>query len=208
MSVAFKPVRIGSWDLPQSFVMAPLTRSRAGEGNVPTAMNAEYYTQRAGAGLIVTEGTAPSAVGQGYLTVPGLYTDEQVAGWRLVGDGVHSAGGTIVAQLMHVGRVAHASNKGGAETIAPSAVQAPGKMFTSTGMVDHDVPRAIETSEIAGIIAEFVRPPATRFALVSMASRSTARTAICCTSSSIRPSTSATTTSAARRKIELVSPPM
>ncbi|WP_040700109.1 alkene reductase [Nocardia vinacea] len=156
MSVAFKPVRIGPWDLPQSFVMAPLTRSRAGEGNVPTAMNAEYYTQRAGAGLIVTEGTAPSAVGQGYPTVPGLYTDEQVAGWRLVAEGVHGAGGTIVAQLMHVGRVAHASNKGGVDTIAPSAVQAPGQMFTLTGMVDHDVPRAIETGEIAGIISEFV----------------------------------------------------
>ncbi|WP_280217334.1 alkene reductase [Nocardia neocaledoniensis] len=156
MSVAFKPVRIGPWDLPQSFVMAPLTRSRAGEGNVPTAMNAEYYAQRAGAGLIVTEGTAPSVAGQGYPTVPGLYTDEQVAGWRLVADGVHGAGGTIVAQLMHVGRVAHAGNKGGAETIAPSVVQAPGQIPTLTGMVDHDVPRAIEIGEIAGIVAEFV----------------------------------------------------
>ncbi|WP_405139529.1 alkene reductase [Nocardia sp. NBC_01388] len=156
MSVAFTPVRIGPWQLPQSFVMAPLTRSRAGEGNVPTAMNAAYYAQRAGAGLIVTEGTAPSAVGQGYPAVPGLYTAEQVAGWRLVAGSVHRAGGTIVAQLMHVGRVAHSSNKGGAETIAPSAVQAPGQMFTLTGMVDHDVPRAIDSGEIAGIITEFV----------------------------------------------------
>ncbi|QHE72402.1 alkene reductase [Rhodococcus sp. WAY2] len=156
MSVAFKPVRIGSWDLPQSFVMAPLTRSRAGEGNAPTALNAEYYAQRAGAGLIVTEGTAPSAVGQGYPAVPGLYTDEQVAGWRLVADRVHEAGGTVVAQLMHVGRVAHASNKGGVETVAPSAVQASGQMFTFSGMVDHDVPRALESGEIAGVIAEFV----------------------------------------------------
>ncbi|RZL74462.1 MAG: alkene reductase, partial [Rhodococcus sp. (in: high G+C Gram-positive bacteria)] len=156
MSVAFKPVRIGSWDLPQSFVMAPLTRSRAGAGNAPTALNAEYYAQRAGAGLIVTEGTAPSAVGQGYPAVPGLYTDEQVAGWRLVADGVHEAGGTVVAQLMHVGRVAHASNKGGVDTVAPSVVQASGQMFTFSGMVDHDVPRALESGEIAGVIAEFV----------------------------------------------------
>ena len=156
MSVAFKPVRIGSWDLPQSFVMAPLTRSRAGEGNAPTALNAEYYAQRAGAGLIVTEGIAPSAVGQGYPAVPGLYTDEQVAGWRLVADSVHEAGGTVVAQLMHVGRVAHASNKGGVDTVAPSVVQAPGQMFTFTGLVDHDVPRALESDEIADVIAEFV----------------------------------------------------
>lgn len=75
MSTAFKPVRIGSWDLPQSFVMAPMTRSRAGDGNAPTAMNAEYYAQRAGAGLVITEGVAPSPVGQGYPAVPGLYTD-------------------------------------------------------------------------------------------------------------------------------------
>ncbi|MEU2003490.1 alkene reductase [Rhodococcus sp. NPDC019627] len=156
MSVAFKPVRIGSWDLPQSFVMAPLTRSRAGEGNAPTALNAEYYAQRAGAGLIVTEGTAPSAVGQGYPAVPGLYTDQQIAGWRLVADSVHEAGGTLVAQLMHVGRIAHASNKGGTDTVAPSAVQAPGQMFTFSGMVDHDVPRALEADEIDTVIAEFV----------------------------------------------------
>ena len=92
MSRAFSPVRIGSWDLPQAFVMAPLTRNRAGEGNAPTELNATYYAQRAAAGLIVTEGTAPSAVGQGYLNVPGLYTPEQVEGWRLVADKVHEHG--------------------------------------------------------------------------------------------------------------------
>ena len=121
MSRAFSPVRIGSWDLPQAFVMAPLTRNRAGEGNAPTELNATYYAQRAGAGLIITEGTAPSAVGQGYLNVPGLYTADQVAGWRMVADEVHRAGGTIVAQLMHAGRIAHSDNKDGVETISASA---------------------------------------------------------------------------------------
>jgi N-ethylmaleimide reductase len=156
MSRAFTPVRIGSWDLPHSFVMAPLTRNRAGEGNAPTQLNATYYAQRAGAGLIVTEGTAPSAVGQGYLNVPGLYTLDQVAGWRMVADEVHRAGGTIVAQLMHAGRIAHRDNKDGVETISASAVQAPGDMVTADGPKPHDVPRALETDELAGVIADYV----------------------------------------------------
>lgn len=156
MSLAFKPVRIGNWDLPQSFVMAPLTRNRAGDGNAPTALNAEYYAQRADAGLLITEGTAPSQAGQGYFAVPGLYTEEQVAGWRLVADAVHEAGGTIVAQLMHVGRIAHADNKAGAETIAPSAVQAPGEMITANGPKPHDAPRAIRTDELADVVADYV----------------------------------------------------
>ena len=156
MSRAFEPLTVGRWQLPQRFVMAPLTRNRAGEGNAPTSLNAEYYAQRAGAGLIVTEGTAPSQVGQGYLAVPGLYTDEQVAGWRLVADAVHARGGVVVAQLMHAGRIAHADNKDGAETIAPSAVQAPGEMVTADGPKPHDVPRAPETDEIAGLVADFV----------------------------------------------------
>lgn len=156
MSRAFESLTVGRWQLPQRFVMAPLTRNRAGAGNAPTALNAEYYGQRAGAGLIVTEGTAPSHVGQGYLNVPGLYTDEQVAGWRLVADAVHAKDGIVVAQLMHAGRIAHADNKDGVETIAPSAVQAPGEMITAEGPKPHDVPRAPETDEIAGLVADFV----------------------------------------------------
>jgi N-ethylmaleimide reductase len=156
MSRAFEPLAVGPWTLPQRFVMAPLTRNRAGEGNAPTALNAEYYAQRAGAGLIVTEGTAPSHVGQGYLDVPGLYTDEQVAGWRQVADAVHARDGVIVAQLMHAGRIAHADNKDGVETVAPSAVQAPGEMVTASGPKPHDVPRAPETDEVAGLVADFV----------------------------------------------------
>ncbi len=156
MSRAFAPVRIGSWDLPQSFVMAPLTRNRAGEGNAPTELNATYYAQRAGAGLIITEGTAPSAVGQGYLAVPGLYTDEQVQGWSLVADKVHAAGGTIVAQLMHAGRIAHPDNKGGLESISASAVAAPGQMVTAEGPKPHTTPRALETHEVPGVVQDYV----------------------------------------------------
>lgn len=155
MSRAFDPVRIGSWELPQSFVMAPLTRNRAGAGHAPTELNATYYAQRAGAGLIITEGVAPSQVGQGYLNVPGLYTDEQVAGWRLVADRVHAGGGRIVAQLMHAGRIAHADNKDGVETIGASDAQAPGEMVTADGSKPHDVPRALETDEVAALVEEY-----------------------------------------------------
>ena len=101
VSQAFESVTIGDWTLPQRFVMAPLTRNRAGEGMVPSDLNAEYYAQRADAGLIITEGTQPSAVGQGYLNTPGIHSDEQVEGWRKVADAVHARDGRIVVQLMH-----------------------------------------------------------------------------------------------------------
>ncbi len=136
--------------------MAPLTRNRAGEGMVPTALNAEYYAQRAGAGLVVTEGTQPSAVGQGYLNTPGIHTSEQVEGWRKVADAVHSAGGHIFVQLMHAGRIAHPENKNGLETVAPSAIAAPGSVITATGPQPYPVPRALETNEIPSVVAEFV----------------------------------------------------
>ncbi len=156
MASAFEPVRIGPWDLPQRFVMAPLTRNRAGAGMAPTELNAEYYAQRAGAGLIITEGTQPSAVGQGYLDTPGIHSDEQVAGWRLVADAVHAKGGRIVVQLMHAGRIAHPDNKDGLETVAPSAIAAPGQIVTATGQQDYPTPRALETDEIPGLVQEFV----------------------------------------------------
>ena len=108
------------------------------------------------AGLIVTEGTAPSAVGQGYLNVPGLYTPEQVEGWRLVADKVHEHGGRIVAQLMHAGRIAHSDNKDGVETISAAAVTAPGEMVTAEGPKPHDEPRALATDELAGVVDDYV----------------------------------------------------
>ena len=156
MPRAFEPVAVGSWNLPQRFVMAPLTRNRAADGMVPTGLHAEYYAQRAGAGLIISEGTQPSAVGQGYLDTPGIHSPEQVEGWRKVADAVHGAGGRIVVQLMHAGRIAHPDNKRGLETVAPSAIAAPGKMVTAGGQLDHPTPRALGAEELSCIVEEFV----------------------------------------------------
>ncbi len=156
MSRAFEPIRIGRWNLPQSFVMAPLTRNRAGAGMAPGELNATYYGQRAGAGLIVSEGTQPSAVGQGYLNTPGMHSSEQIAGWSRVADAVHANGGHIVVQLMHAGRIAHPDNKSGLGSVAPSAVRAPNKMVTADGQRDHVLPRALETDELPGIVEEYV----------------------------------------------------
>ena len=153
--LAFQPVRVGAWDLPQRFVMAPLTRNRSPE-TVPTELNATYYAQRAGAGLIISEGTQPSAVGQGYLATPGLHSDEQVEGWRRTADAVHAEGGRIVVQLMHVGRISHPDNKGGLETVGASAIPAPGEMITADGPKPHAEPRPLGTDEVADVVAEFV----------------------------------------------------
>jgi 2,4-dienoyl-CoA reductase-like NADH-dependent reductase (Old Yellow Enzyme family) len=122
---------------------------------VPGDLAVEYYAQRASAGLIVTEGTQPSAVGQGYLDTPGIHTPEQVAGWRRVAEAVHAKGGRIVVQLMHVGRIAHPDNKQGLETVAPSAIAAPDTMFTAEGMKPYPVPRALTLEEIPGVVEEF-----------------------------------------------------
>jgi N-ethylmaleimide reductase len=119
-------------------------------------LNVEYYRQRAGAGLIITEGTQPSAVGQGYASTPGLHTDDQQAGWSRVAEAVHRGGGRIVVQLMHAGRISHPSNKGGLETVAPSAIAAPGQIFTAEGMADPATPRALETGELARVVGEYV----------------------------------------------------
>ena len=154
MTDLFAPFSLGPLELANRFVMAPLTRNRAGEGEAPTALNAEYYAQRATAGLIITEGTQPSAVGQGYPHTPGLHTDEQVAGWRLVADAVHARGGKIVAQLMHSGRIGH-TDITGTRSVAPSAVTAAGQVFTGSGMQDYQEPRALETDELPGVVAEF-----------------------------------------------------
>ncbi len=165
MTTLFDPAKLGDLELSNRIVMAPMTRSRAGDGDVPTDLNVEYYRQRATAGLIVSEGTQPSANGKGYCRTPGIHTPAQIAGWRKVTDAVHAEGGKIVLQIMHCGRIGAKANKDpSAETVAPSAIQAKGQMFTDTaGMQDFDVPRALETNEIPGVIAEFGQ--ATRNAL-------------------------------------------
>jgi N-ethylmaleimide reductase len=153
----FEPANVGDWKLANRIVMAPLTRNRAGPGLVPGPFAAEYYAQRASAGLIVTEATQISASAQGYSDTPGCYTDAQVAGWRKVTDAVHAKGGKIVVQLWHCGRVSHTSfQKDGAAPVGPSAIPAKTKTFIAeVGFVDCSTPRALRLEEIPGIIADF-----------------------------------------------------
>lgn len=137
--------------------MAPMTRSRA-VGNIPNEIMAEYYRQRASAGLIITEGASPSAIGSGYPRIPGIYTKEQVEGWKQVTDAVHKADGRIFLQIMHTGRVGHTLNlPGGGELVAPSAISVKGRVFTEEGLYDMSVPRMLETDEVPGVIEEFVQ---------------------------------------------------
>jgi len=159
MSALFSKIRLGRLQLRNRIVMAPMTRSRAGAQDEPTELMVEYYRQRGSAGLIISEGIYPSADGKGYCRTPGLVTPEQVRGWREVLDAVHAEGGTMVAQLMHCGRVTHADNKApDAETVAPSAITAKGEMFTDTaGMQPFSAPRALALDEIPGVIREYRR---------------------------------------------------
>ncbi len=152
----FTPIQIGPLALPNRVVMAPMTRNRAGAGNVPGALAADYYRQRASAGLIVTEATQVSPQGVGYPGTPGIHDDLQVAGWRRVTDAVHGAGGRIFLQLWHVGRISHPSlQPDGALPVAPSAIAAAGDAFTASGPQPFVTPRALETAEIPGVVAEF-----------------------------------------------------
>jgi N-ethylmaleimide reductase len=154
----FSPFRFGALDLPNRVVMAPMTRNRAGPGNVPTELNATYYAQRAGAGLIVSEATQVSPQGVGYPGTPGIHSAEQVAGWKLVTEAVHGAGGQIFLQLWHVGRISHPSlQPGGALPVAPSAIAPAGQAWTTNGMEVFVTPRALETSEIPGIVEDYRR---------------------------------------------------
>lgn len=154
----FTPVRLARHTLPNRAVMAPMTRNRAGDGNVPTAAMALYYAQRASAGLIVTEGSQVSPRGVGYPDTPGIHTDAQVEGWRRVTDAVHERGGRVFLQLWHVGRVSHPSVQAdGGQPVAPSALAAEGALYTPAGPLPYPVPRALETEEIAGVVEEFAR---------------------------------------------------
>lgn len=150
------PVALGDIHLEHRLAMAPMTRDRATADGTATAMNAAYYAQRATMALIITEGTQPSEDGQGYLLTPGVFTDQHVAGWRLVTDAVHAAGGKIVIQLMHTGRVAHPDNTPHErQPVAPSAVKPRGKMFTASGMQDMPEPRALGTPEVEASVQDF-----------------------------------------------------
>jgi N-ethylmaleimide reductase len=153
----FQPFERGSLKLPHRIAMAPLTRNRA-KGTIPGEINATYYAQRASAAILVTEGTHPATVGQGYLDIAGLHNDAQQAGWATVARAVHAAGDAkLVIQLMHAGRVAHPVYTGGETPVAPSAIKAAGQVFTPDGMADFVTPRAIETDELATVREQYVQ---------------------------------------------------
>jgi N-ethylmaleimide reductase len=154
----FSPFRLGPLQLPNRVVMAPMTRNRAGPGEVPGPISVTYYEQRAGAGLIVTEGTQISQQGQGYPATPGIFSAEQVAAWKRVTDAVHAAGGRIFLQLWHVGRISHPSlQPGGAAPVAPSALRPAGAIMTAQGNHPFVTPRALETHEIASVVDDYRR---------------------------------------------------
>jgi N-ethylmaleimide reductase len=156
-SPLFTPFQVGAISVPNRLALAPMTRSRAqNPGKVPTDSMVTYYTQRASAGLLITEGSQVSAQGVGYIDTPGIHSAEQVAGWKKVTDAVHAAGGRIFIQLWHVGAISHPSFHNGELPVAPSAVQPQGvKAFTGKGMEEIPTPRALETSEVKAVVADF-----------------------------------------------------
>ncbi|MBB5695176.1 alkene reductase [Muricoccus pecuniae] len=161
-SPLFQPTKIGAIDLANRVAMAPLTRSRALKGDVPRPSAATYYAQRASAGLLITEATQVSDTAKGYAFTPGVYTDAQAEAWRGVTDAVHEKGGRIVVQLWHVGRISHPSlQPGNGQPVAPSAITPKGQAFTETGFQPHPQPRALESEEIAGVVADFAHAAAT-----------------------------------------------
>lgn len=156
LAALWHPTRVGDLQLPHRLAMAPMTRNRSRENGVPTQMNARYYSQRASMALIITEGTQPSDDGQGYMLTPGIYTDEHIDGWRSVTDAVHEAGGRVVIQLMHAGRVAHPQNTPhGRQPVGPSPIAPAGVMYTSSGAQQIPQPRELSTAEVHGVVEEF-----------------------------------------------------
>ena len=162
----FSPLKLGALNLRNRIIMAPMTRSRADTNAIPTPEMIEYYRQRASAGLIISEGIAPSANGLGYCRTPGIYNEAQISAWKPVLDAVHAEGGSMVAQLMHVGRVANQLNKPrGSETVAPSAIQARGKMYTDQkSMQPLDEPRELQTQEVEAVVEEYRQATQNAFA--------------------------------------------
>jgi 2,4-dienoyl-CoA reductase-like NADH-dependent reductase (Old Yellow Enzyme family) len=157
MTSLFDPLQAGAFALKNRVVLAPLTRCRSSAGRVPNDLMREYYVQRASAGLILSEATSVSAMGVGYPDTPGIWSEEQVAGWKRITEAVHAAGGTMLLQLWHVGRISDPEYLGGALPLAPSAIAARGHVSLMRPKRDYVVPRALELSEIPGIVAEYRR---------------------------------------------------
>ncbi|HEY0924620.1 alkene reductase [Rheinheimera pacifica] len=155
MTTLFDPIKVGDLQLPNRIIMAPLTRCRASEGRVPNELMAEYYVQRASAGLILTEATSVTPMGVGYPDTPGIWSDEQVAGWRKITAAVHNAGGRIMLQLWHVGRISDPHYLDGQLPVAPSAIAAEGHVSLMRPKKPYVTPRALETNEIAGIVEAY-----------------------------------------------------
>ncbi len=155
MSMLFEPLKVGALELPNRVVMAPLTRLRGTVDHLPTPVMVEYYRQRAGAGMIITEGTPVSPMGVGYAQVPGIWSAAQTELWKPVAAAVHEAGGRILAQIWHVGRVSDSSFLGGKQPVAPSAVAAPGTVTLIRPKKEFEVPRGLGVEEIKGVIEEF-----------------------------------------------------
>ncbi|HEY2206817.1 MAG TPA: alkene reductase [Pseudonocardia sp.] len=154
-SALLRPLRLGAIEVPNRILMAPLTRNRAEQDGTPNQLQATYYAQRAGAGLIISEGSQPAAIGKGYPGVPGVHTDTQQAGWGRIADAVHEQGGRMVVQLMHGGRISHPDTLGGDTPVAPSAIRPEGEIVTPTGTREFVEPRELATDELPGVIAEF-----------------------------------------------------
>jgi len=155
MTRLFDPIKIGALELPNRIVMAPLTRSRSGSSRIPNALMAEYYVQRSTAGLIISEATAVSPMAVGYADTPGIWTDEQVEGWKKITAAVHTAGGRIVMQLWHVGRISDPIFLDGQLPVAPSAVQPKGHVSLVRPEKPYVTPRALELNEIQDIVEQF-----------------------------------------------------
>lgn len=157
MSVLFTPLQLGAVTIPNRIVMSPLTRRRAGQGRVPTELMAQYYSQRAGAGLIISEATSISPQGVGYLDTPGIWSTDQTAGWKQVTGAVHREGGRIFLQLWHVGRISDPDLLDGALPVAPSAVPAAGRVRGLRPLRTYSTPRPLTLDEIPGVVADFKR---------------------------------------------------
>ncbi|MDO9140860.1 MAG: alkene reductase [Methylobacter sp.] len=152
----FSPIQLGELTLANRIIMAPLTRNRADEGNVPQDMNVDYYRQRASAGLIISEGSQISATGVGYPRTPGIHSAAQINGWQQVTDAVHDEGGRIFIQLWHTGRISHSSlQPGGVLPVAPSALKAAGQAMTYDGLQDFETPHALALEELPALVADY-----------------------------------------------------
>ncbi|MGB0744607.1 MAG: alkene reductase [Opitutales bacterium] len=154
-SILLRPIRVGAWELPNRIIMAPLTRCRSSEGRVPNALMVEYYAQRASAGLILSEATSVEPMGVGYPDTPGIWSEEQVEGWKQVTDAVHAKGGKILLQLWHVGRISDPLYLDGALPVAPSAIAAEGHISLVRPKKSFETPRALELEEIPGIVEAY-----------------------------------------------------